>query len=126
MSTLPILRLGTVKDVAGFQEHVRSLGLNIPCDSELLGGSDSPLRRPLTRGGIKIATGLPSIRWKDADGAADGNPERAYHPHRWKKFRTQRRKIDLGGGSSCGFARGRANPNQLVIARHTLEGLAGL
>ena len=54
MSELPILRLGTVKDIDRFQEHVRSLGLKIPCDREVLTGTNSPLRAPLNRGGIRI------------------------------------------------------------------------
>ena len=54
MSTNRILRLGAVKDVARFQDHIHSLGLTIPCDSEPFSGSDSPLRWPLSRGGIKI------------------------------------------------------------------------
>src|SRR5256884_919557 len=41
MSALPIVRLGTVKQVERFQEHVRSLGLTIPCDRELLTGMRS-------------------------------------------------------------------------------------
>ena len=54
MSALPIVRLGTVKQVERFQEHVRSLGLTIPCDRELLTGMNSPLRAPLNRGGVRI------------------------------------------------------------------------
>jgi len=35
MSKRRILRLGSLKDVAQFQEHVRSLQIKIPCDSEI-------------------------------------------------------------------------------------------
>ncbi len=35
MSERRILRLGSLKDVAQFQEQVRSLQIKIPCDREL-------------------------------------------------------------------------------------------
>ena len=35
MSKRRILRLGSLKDVAQFQEHVRSLQIKIPCDREI-------------------------------------------------------------------------------------------
>jgi len=40
MSALPILRLGTVKNVEGFQDHLRSLHLTLPAmASWRVGGS---------------------------------------------------------------------------------------
>src|SRR5437899_1581805 len=41
-------------------------------------------------------------------------------------IRAERREIDLGRRSRCFSHAGRANPNQLVIAPHTREGLAKL
>ena len=43
MTRKAILRLGTVKNVASFKEHLHSLGLTIPCDHELVKGLASPL-----------------------------------------------------------------------------------
>jgi len=83
MSALPILRLGTVKEVAGFQDHVHSLGLKIPCDDELLSGSDSPLLRPISRGGIKIGNRIAVHPMEGWDGTADGNSSELTI-HRWK------------------------------------------
>jgi hypothetical protein len=54
MTTQPILRLGTVKNVAEFQEYLRSLHLPIPGDGDLVCGNESPPRWPLARGGIRI------------------------------------------------------------------------
>src|SRR5207245_11110786 len=54
MNGLPILRLGTLKDVARFQDHVQSLQLKIPCDREIARGAESPLRQPLTCAGVII------------------------------------------------------------------------
>ena len=125
MSRLPILRLGTVKNVERFQEHLCSLGLMIPCDSELYSGTDSPLRRPLSRGGIKIGNRIAVHPMEGWDGTADGNPSE-HTIHRWKNFGRSGGKLIWGGEAVAVSHEGRANPNQLVIAPHTQEGLAGL
>jgi hypothetical protein len=46
---LPILRLGAVKQVGRFQQHLEALGLKIPCDPSVIAGAGSPLRQSLTR-----------------------------------------------------------------------------
>ena len=125
MSALPILRLGTVKEVARFEGHVRSLGLKIPCDSELLSGSASPLWQPLSRPGIKIGNRIAVHPMEGWDGTADGNPSE-HTVERWKKFGRSGAKLIWGGEAVAVSHGGRANPHQLLIAKHTLEGLAGL
>ena len=125
MSTLPILRLGTVKEVERFQAHVRSLGLTIPCDSELVRGKDSPLRAPLKRGGITIGNRIAVQPMEGWDGTADGNPSE-HTFERWKKFGRSGAKLIWGGEAVAVTHAGRANPNQLVIAEHTKNGLAKL
>src|SRR5438046_3131233 len=125
MSTLPILRLGTVKEVERFQAHVQSLGLTIPCDSELIPGKDSPLRAPLKRGGITIGNRIAVQPMEGRDGTADGNPSE-HTFERWRKFGRSGAKLIWGGEAVAVTHAGRANPNQLVIAEHTREGLAKL
>ncbi|GAC1633419.1 MAG: NADH:flavin oxidoreductase [Candidatus Acidiferrum sp.] len=125
MSTLPILRLGTVKDVARFEEHVRSLGLEIPCDRQLLRGADSPLRKPIHAGGLTIGNRIAVQPMEGWDGTADGNPSE-HTFERWKKFGRSGAKLIWGGEAVAVSHAGRANPNQLVIAAHTKKGLAEL
>ena len=125
MSTPPILRLGTVKDVANFQEHVRALELTIPCDSELIRGSDSPLQWPLSRGGVTLGNRITIQPMEGWDGTPDGNPTE-HTIQRWKKFGRSGAKLIWGGEAVAVSHPGRANPNQLVIAPHTQEGLAEL
>ena len=125
MSILPILRLGTVKDVRRFQEHVRSLGLTIPCDRDLLTGADSPLRAPMERGGIKIGNRIAVQPMEGWDGTADGNPSE-HTIERWKKFGRSGAKLIWGGEAVAVSHEGRANPNQLAIASHTKKGLSEL
>jgi len=125
MSTLPILRLGTVKEVERFQAHVQSLGLTIPCDSELVGGKESPLRAPLKRGGITVGNRIAVQPMEGWDGTADGNPSE-HTFERWKKFGRSGAKLIWGGEAVAVTHAGRANPNQLVIGEHTKNGLAEL
>jgi 2,4-dienoyl-CoA reductase-like NADH-dependent reductase (Old Yellow Enzyme family) len=125
MSALPILRLGTVKEVERLREHVRSLGLTIPCDRELIAGTNSPLRAPLTREGIKIGNRIAVQPMEGWDGTPDGNPTE-HTVERWKKFGRSGAKLIWGGEAVAVSHEGRANPNQLVIAAHTLKGLADL
>jgi 2,4-dienoyl-CoA reductase-like NADH-dependent reductase (Old Yellow Enzyme family) len=122
---MPILRLGTVKDVARFQDHVRSLGLNIPCDREVISGAGSSLRAPMERGGIKIGNRIAVQPMEGWDGTADGKPsEHTYE--RWRKFGRSGAKLIWGGEAVAVAHEGRANPNQLVIAEHTKKDLAEL
>jgi NADPH2 dehydrogenase len=125
MSVRPILRLGALKDVAQFQNHARSLGVKIPCDSEIMSGSESPLRKPLVRGEIKIGNRIAVQPMEGWDGTADGNPSE-HTIRRWKRFGRSGGKLIWGGEAVAVSHQGRANPNQLVIAQHTRRGLSKL
>jgi len=125
MSTQPILRLGTVKNVAGFREHLRALQLAIPCDDELVSGEQSPLRWPLLRGELRIGNRIAVQPMEGWDGLADGNPS-AHTIRRWHRFGCSGAKLIWGGEAVAVSHEGRANPNQLVAAPHTQEGLAKL
>src|SRR3989440_11886322 len=124
MNTLRILRLGAVKDVARFQDHIHSLGLTIPCDSKPLSGTDSSLRRPLSRGGIKIGNRIAVHPMEGWDGTADGNPSE-HTIHRWKKFGRSGGKLIWGGEAVAVSHEGRANSDKLGIARDQGGGMAG-
>ena len=125
MSNRPILRLGTVKNVSGFQQHLQSLGLSIPCDPELLTGTESPLRQPLVRADIRIGNRIVVHPMEGWDGLGDGNPSE-HTVRRWQRFGLSGAKLIWGGEAVAVSHEGRANPNQLVAAAHTEEGLARL
>src|SRR5438477_11407834 len=122
MSAQPILRLGTVKDIARFEQHLRSLHLNVPCDRELAAGSESPLRRPLVNGDIKIGNRIAVQPMEGWDGSSDGNPTESTF-RRWQRFGRSGAKLIWGGEAVAVTHDGRANPNQLLAAEHTREGL---
>src|SRR5258708_6315387 len=123
--SLPILRLGTFKDVSRFQQHLRTLGLNIPCDSEVISGPESPLLHPLSRGEINLANRIAVHPMEGWDATSDGNVSESML-RRWRRLGTSGAKLVWGGEAAAVSHAGRANPNQLVVAAHTLRGLEQL
>jgi 2,4-dienoyl-CoA reductase-like NADH-dependent reductase (Old Yellow Enzyme family) len=125
VTPVPILRLGSVKNIRDFQQHVRELGLDIPCDLELLPAGSSPIGQPLERGGIRAANRIAVQPMEGWDATPDGNPTE-HTLRRWRRFGRSGAKLIWGGEAVAVSHSGRANPNQLVIAVHTREGLAKL
>jgi 2,4-dienoyl-CoA reductase-like NADH-dependent reductase (Old Yellow Enzyme family) len=125
MSSGAIVRLGTLKDVGRFQGHLQALGLQIPCDSQIVTGTESPLRWPVDRAPFKIGNRIaiqPMEGWDATpDGAASGNTIR-----RWQRFGRSGGKLIWGGEAVAVSHQGRANPNQLLAAPQTEQSLARL
>ena len=125
MNANPFLRLGRVKDVARFREHLDSLHLSIPCDDELASGLESPLRWPLINGELKVGNRIAVQPMEGWDGTLEGKPSESTL-RRWQRFGRSGAKLIWGGEAVAVSHEGRANPNQLVIAAHTEKGLAQL
>ncbi len=125
MTQIPMLRIGAVKDVERFREHLHALGLNIPCDREVLAGAESPLLRPIKRGGFVFGNRIAVQPMEGWDGLADGNPSELTL-RRWQRFGSSGASLIWGGEAVAVSHQGRANPNQLLIAPHTYAGLAKL
>jgi 2,4-dienoyl-CoA reductase-like NADH-dependent reductase (Old Yellow Enzyme family) len=123
--SLPILRLGAVKDVSLFQHHLHSLGLKIPCDSDVVSGPESPLLQPLLRGAIHLANRIAVHPMEGWDATPDGNVSESML-RRWRRLGSSGAKLIWGGEAAAVSHTGRANPNQLVVAAHTLKGLEQL
>ena len=125
MSTIAILRLGSVKEVSRFQEHLDSLHLTIPCDGEVVSGPKSPLRLPIARAGITIGNRIAVQPMEGWDGTREGSPtENTFR--RWRRFGRSGAKLIWGGEAVAVTPEGRANPNQLLMAPHTEKSLARL
>ena len=125
MTAPRILRLGSVNNVPQFAKHLQSLQLQIPCDAELLGATESPLFAPLARGGIRIGNRIAINPMEGWDGTAEGAPTENTL-RRWRRFGASGAKLIWGGEAVAVCHSGRANPNQLVIAERTRAGLAQL
>ena len=80
-----ILRLGTLKDIGSFQDYLRALDVQIPCDPQILAGGESPLLRPLHRGPFKIGNRIAVQPMEGWDGTADGAPTESTI-RRWQRF----------------------------------------
>ena len=125
MSAPAIVRVASLRDVCAFQQHVASLGVQIPCDDRLLSGSESPLAQPLLRGGLRLGNRIAIHPMEGWDGTHDGNPtERTLR--RWRRFGLSGAKLIWGGEAVAVSHDGRANPNQLIAAPHTRAGLGQL
>jgi len=125
MNPSGILRLGSVRDVAHFKEHLDALRLTIPCDPELLRGTESPLAQPIVREGLKIGNRFAIQPMEGWDGTSDGNPSE-HTVRRWQRFGRSGAKLIWGGEAVAVCQEGRANPNQLLAAPHTRAGLERL
>jgi NADPH2 dehydrogenase len=127
MSAPTIRRLASIKDVSAFQEYLRTLNLNLPCDasSESVGANAtvSPLLAPIERGGIRIGNRIAVNPMEGWDGTPDGNPS-DNTVRRWQRFGQSGAKLIWGGEAAAVNHAGRANPNQIVVAAHTRDGLA--
>ena len=118
MSTEAILRLGSVKNVGMFQAHLRALNVQIPCDSTIVTGAQSPLRAPLVRGPFKIGNRLAVQPMEGWDATTEGAPSENTI-RRWKRFGRSGGKLIWGGEAVAVCPEGRANPNQLLASSRT-------
>jgi len=125
VSTQTIPRLASIKDVPAFEARLRSLGINIPCDSQILTGTDSPLRKPLVTNGLHIGNRIAVQPMEGWDAEPNGNPSELTL-RRWQRFGSSGAKLIWGGEAVAVCHSGRANPNQVVAATHTEKGLEKL
>ena len=125
MSSENIVRIGTLKTVEAFQAHLDRLGLNIPCDTEILTGAQSPLRMPLVRGSLTIGNRIAVQPMEGWDATPDGAPsENTFR--RWRRFGSSGGKLIWGGEAVAVCHEGRANPNQLLASQQNKAKLAEL
>ena len=117
--------IGGHKTVAEFKAHVSSLGLNIPCDDELVTGSSSPLAQPIEFNGKRIGNRFCIHPMEGWDGTHDGKPSDATI-RRWRNFGLSGAKLIWGGEAVAVRHDGRANPNQLLINEQNKTGIAEL
>jgi NADPH2 dehydrogenase len=122
MSSPPVLRLGTLRDVEHFRDHVQSLGLEIPCDTNLISGAASPLALPLERAGIFVGNRLAIQPMEGWDATTDGSPSELT-VRRWQRFGSSGAKLIWGGEAVAVAPEGRANPHQLIASEHSRTGL---
>jgi 2,4-dienoyl-CoA reductase-like NADH-dependent reductase (Old Yellow Enzyme family) len=120
----PFTKIGQLKNVAEFRQHVAQLGLDLPCDGQILAGADSPMSKAIQflHGGDLVSVGnrwcvQPMEGW---DGTKEGLPSEA-GLRRWEHFGRSGAKLIWGGEAFAVQNDGRANPNQIGVVDDDVE-----
>src|SRR2546422_7035584 len=123
-----LVRVPTLKTAADFRNHVASLGINLPCEDQIVTGPASPLAQRID--GVTINGKRIGNRWaiqpmEGWDGTTTGGATDEVR-RRWQRFGQSGAKLIYGGEAMAVRPDGRANPNQLIIAEENKAGLAEL
>jgi 2,4-dienoyl-CoA reductase-like NADH-dependent reductase (Old Yellow Enzyme family) len=125
---IKLVRIPTLKTAADFRKHAASLGIDLPCDDAIISGPNSSLTRPITTvtiNGKRIGNRYAIQPMEGWDGTASGGITEDV-VRRWQRFGESGAKLIYGGEAMAVRPDGRANPNQLIINRENLSGLATL
>ena len=118
-------RVASLKTLDAFAAHLTACGADLPFDRHLETGSASPLAQPLEAAGLRAGNRWAILPMEGWDGTPDGRPS-DLTMRRWRHFGVSGAKLIWGGEAVAVRHDGRANPNQLVIADHTLSDLEEL
>ncbi len=123
-----LTRIPALKTVTDFRKHVASLGVELPCEDEILTGSASPLTQPVD--GVIVNGKRINNRWaiqpmEGWDGTTTGGATDEMR-RRWQRFGGSGAKLIYGGEAMAVRPDGRANPNQLIIVEQNQRDLAEL
>jgi NADPH2 dehydrogenase len=123
-----LTRIPSLKTVAAFREHTASLGIELPCEDEIIGGGRSPLWEPvadLTVNGKQVGNRVAIHPMEGWDGTRTGGVTDNMR-RRWKRFGESGAKMICGAEAMAVRPDGRANPNQLIINEENRAGLSEL
>jgi len=117
--------LGGLRDIESFQRYLTEHQINIPCDNKLISGESSPLAQPIDIGNIKVGNRIAAQPMEGWDGTPEGRPTELTF-RRWERFGASGAKLIWGGEAVAVRHDGRANPNQLLINKHSRDDLSQL
>lgn len=125
---MKLTRVPSLKSADDFRRQAASLGIELPCDDQILTGSASPLARPAD--GVRIngktignrCAVQPMEGWDATTRGGITEPML----RRWQRFGQSGAKLIFGGEAMAVRPDGRANPNQLIINEQNKAGLARL
>src|SRR5437773_2036202 len=123
-----LVRIPTLKTPQDFRNHFSSLGINLPCEDQIVTGSASPLAQRID--GVTINGKRIGNRWaiqpmEGWDGTTTGGATDEVR-RRWQRFGESGAKLIYGGEAMAVRPDGRANPNQLIIIEQNKKDLAEL
>lgn len=119
-------KVAQLKTVQRFRERLAELGLELPCDENLLSAEQgSPMAQPLQAGKLTIGNRWCIHPMEGWDANTDGSPS-PLTLRRWKRFGASGAKLIWGGEAAAVQTSGRANPNQTLATPSNEAGLAEL
>jgi NADPH2 dehydrogenase len=119
-------RIASFKTPAALRAHVAQIGVDLPCDDQVVSGPASPLAQPYRLpNGFVVGNRFCVLPMEGWDGTTDGHPSELT-VRRWRRFGESGAKLVWGGEAAAVRPDGRANPNQLIVNEHTLADLAAL
>src|SRR5271154_1409769 len=121
-----LIRIPSLKTVEDFRKHAALLGIDLPCENEIVSGNDSPLAQPVD--GVTINGKRIGNRWaihpmEGWDGTTTGGITDEVR-RRWRRFGESGAKLIFGGEAMAVRPDGRANPHQLIIVERSKKDLA--
>lgn len=119
-------RVSALKKASDLRAHCADLGVDIPCDDDILTAAESPMSQSIDAGGgLTIGNRWAIHPMEGWDGTTDGMPTDNVR-RRWHNFGISGAKL-IWGGEACAVApEGRANPNQLMCRPETEAGIVEL
>jgi NADPH2 dehydrogenase len=124
-SPFKLVRVPSLKTVEAFRTHLKSLGLELGMDDEMVAGDSSPLRQTVSWQGRTIGNRWAIHPMEGWDGTTSGGVTEPMI-RRWQRFGESGAKLIWGGEAMAIRADGRANPNQLILNRENQAGIAQL
>jgi NADPH2 dehydrogenase len=118
-------RVASLKTLDAFRQHVAGLPIPLPFDEHVQAGDAAPLAQPVEADGLRAGNRFCVLPMEGWDGTTDGCPTDLTR-RRWQHFGESGAKLIWGCEAVAVRHDGRANPNQLVIAQHTLRDLAAI
>src|SRR5688572_24091222 len=114
-------KVGHFKDVPAFQAQLKSLGLDLPVDSQILSAQQgSPMSQQIDVGGFVVGNRWCVHPMEGWDGTPDGLPSE-YTLRRWQHFGESGGKLIWGGEAFAVQDDGRANPLQIGVINDNVE-----
>ncbi|MEE3220488.1 MAG: NADH:flavin oxidoreductase, partial [Planctomycetota bacterium] len=124
MTSFP--KIAQFKNVEAFRRRLENLGVDLPCDDEILTADrGSPLAQPLEIGGFTVGNRWCIHPMEGWDANLDGSPSQ-HTLRRWHNFGISGAKLIWGGEAAAVRPDGRANPRQTLATGNNRGGLEQL
>ena len=122
---MTIRRIASLKTAGEFKAYLNEIGVSLPFDETVQTGADSPLAQPYVFRDRVIGNRFAVLPMEGWDGTLDGHPTELTR-RRWERFGLSGAKMIWGGEAAAVRPDGQGNPNQLMILKETVGGIARL